>query len=194
MTQAISNAHVGGLAGELAVLLIENETNQAESARIQRDAAREEVVTQANEQVAALRAAANASMTGAFVSAAFSVAGGACEIDAACAQYDVDLGKAESGSAVQVATDQFNANLLGKLGDTLGKLSAPADAFGNGTAERFQAEAKSHETRSEQAKWQASDESTAIDQADRQRDKVLEALQSIQGQQNATNSSIIGRI
>jgi hypothetical protein len=194
MTQAISSASVSGFASELAVLLIENETNQAESARIQRDAARQEVVTQTNEQVAALRAAADAGMTGAFVSAAFSVAGGVCEIEGARAQYKVDLGKAGGGSPVKVASDQFDANRLTKLGDTFSKLSAPADALGKGTAERFQAEAKEHETRGEQAKWQASDESTAIEQADRQRDKVLEALQSIHDQQNAANSSIIGRI
>ena len=90
MTQAISSA--SGFASELAVLLLENESNQAESARQSRDAARENVLSLAQHEMDALHSAASATMTGAYVSAAFTAASGACELGAASSQYDADLG------------------------------------------------------------------------------------------------------
>ena len=175
MTQTISNAGASGFASELAVLLIENETNQSETSRMQRDAARQEVLNQAAEQVAALHDAADATMYGAVVGAAFSVAGGAFQIGAA-------------------TSDSCKAKVLGAIANTSDRLAAPADALGKGTAERYQAEAKRHETFAEQAKWQSSDASTSIDKADKQGDKVLDLLQGIQRDQNSSNNSIIGRI
>jgi hypothetical protein len=194
MTQAISSASASSFASELAVLLVENESNQSEAARIQRDAARQEFLDQSAKQVAALHDAADATTNGALVSAAFSVAGGACQIGAASAQYKVDNLKATDGSCVDEASYQLKASVLGALASTSDKLAAPADALFKGTAERYQAEAKRHETLGEQAKWQSSDASSSIDKADKQSDKVLDLLQGIQRDQNSSTNSIIGRI
>lgn len=194
MTQAISSANASGFASELAVLLLENESNQAECARQTRDAAREDVLSNAQHQIDALHSAADATMDSAFVSAALTVTAGACEFAAASSQYDVDEAKAKGGCAIEIASDQFDATVLSKIAGASSSLGGIAGSFGKGLDEHYQADAKHYEIMADQAKWQASDASSSLDKADRQGDKVLDAVQSIQRDQNASNNAIIGRI
>jgi hypothetical protein len=195
MTQAIPSASPASFASELAVLLIEKESNQAEAAERQRDAARHAFLENAQRQVDALHDAASATMTGALVGASLSIAGGACQIGAAGFQYEVDMGKAYSSCASEIAQNQLNAGILAGLADVSGKLAEPVGVLvGDSTAARYQAEAKRHEQLAEQARWQASDANGAIDKADQRGDKLLDLLQNIQQSQNSTANSIIGRI
>jgi hypothetical protein len=195
MTQAISSANSTSFAGELAAMLIEKESTQADSAKQQRDAARESFLEHAQQQVDALHDAADATMTGAFIGASMSIAGGVCQMGAASFQYDADVGKAYRGCPLQVASDQFHSNVLGDLAEVSSKLADPTKALvGDSTAARFQAEAKRSETLGEQAQWQADDASSAIDKAERRGDKVLDVLQGIQQNENSSTSALIGRI
>ena len=194
MTQAISSANASGFASELAMLLLENESNQAESARQSRDAAREDVLSNAHHQIDALHSAANASMDGALVGAALTVTGGLCDIAAASSQYDVDVGKAKGDCGTLIASSQYDATVFSKVASASSSLAGIANGFGKSVDEHFQADAKHYEIMAEQAKWRASDASTSLDKADKQGDKVLDALQGIQRDQNASNNAIIGRI
>ena len=98
------------------------------------------------------------------------------------------------GCAAQIASDQFNASLLSKVAGVSSSLAGIASGFAKGVDEHFQADAKHFEVLADQAKWHASDASTSLDKADKPGDQVLEALQGIQRDQNASNNAIIGRI
>ena len=178
MTQAITSTGTS-FTSDLAELLLQVETNQSESARLQRDSARESYLENAQQQVEALHDAADATRAGAYTAAALSFASGAFSV----------------GSASLNSTDGFDAKLLGSLAKTTGELAAPLKSLvGDSTAEDFRAQAKYFETRAEQAKWEASDASTAIDKAERRGDKVLDSLQGIQSDRNSANNTVIGRI
>src|SRR5437763_1566622 len=90
MTQAITASSVTSFAAELAELLIETETVQSDSARQQRDAARTDFLHEAENQVKALHDAANDLRTGAWASAALSVASSACSIVGSVEQFKAD--------------------------------------------------------------------------------------------------------
>jgi len=96
MTQAISPA-AAGFATELAELLIQTESAQSDSANLQRDAARKDFLENAQHQIDALHEAADDVRSGAFVSAAFTVAGAACSIASAVDQYAADKQKLPGG-------------------------------------------------------------------------------------------------
>lgn len=194
MTQAITSTNASTFAGELAMLLIETDSNRADSDRLQRDSARQALLENAQHQVDALHAAADATATGALVNGAFSVASGAFSIGAASSQYDADLGKATGGPGCQVAADQFDANIdtaQAKIYASLGELGK---GLSDSAALDCQADAKHFETLAAQSQWQASDASSDADKADKQSDKVLEMLQGTQRDQNQSNNAIIGRI
>jgi len=195
MTQAITGSNSTSFAGELATLLIQIESNQSESSRLTRDAARESYLDNAQKQVDALHVAADATRVGAVAAAVCTVASGGFSIAAASAQFDADVGKATNCNALQVASDELNAKLFDAAAKTSGAVATPLKSFvGDSTAEDFQAEAKRFETRGEQAKWQAGDASSSAEKADRLGDKVLDLLQGIQSDANNSTNAIIGRI
>jgi hypothetical protein len=194
MTQAISTASATTFAGELAVLLIETDANRAESDRLQRDSARASFLENAQNQVDALHAAADATATGALVSAAFTIGSGAFAIGAANSQYDADMAKA-AGASSCTAANQFDANLLTVYAKTYEALGTAGKAIvGDSVALDCQAEAKRYETLGAQAQWQASDAGSDLDKTDKRSDKVLDILQGIQRDQHTANNAIIGRI
>ncbi|HYP77046.1 MAG TPA: hypothetical protein VER12_13855 [Polyangiaceae bacterium] len=201
---SISQVDGVGFAGELAALLLQNEANQDESAHLQRNAARERFLEDAESQVNELNAAANATMTTAFVSAAFTVVGGACEIGGAISQFKADTNSAglkptdycpNSIALRQVVAEQEKtAKMLGAVGKASGALAQPTNVIGQSIAEHHQAAAKRSETAAAQSQWEATDANTAIDKASKQSDAILDTLQAIQRDQNASNNAIIGRI
>lgn len=182
-------------AAELAALLIENETTQAESASQSRESARESYLANVNEQVAELRDAASATLTGALVGAGFSVANGACQIGAANYQYKADVARANGECGKAVAQLQLDASQRSAGGKLFGELGAATKTIAFDTAAGMhQAQAKVEESQAEQANWHASDASTSIDKADKAIDKYLDLLQGIQRDQSGANNAIIGRI
>src|SRR3954470_23714706 len=94
MPTTISASNAVGFASELAALQLQNEEEQTESAQLDRAAARDSYLNAVQSQVDALNADADATMSAAFVSAAFSAAGGACAIGGAVAQFKADLNSA----------------------------------------------------------------------------------------------------
>jgi len=195
MTQAISSANAGGFVGELAVLLLENEETQAQTSRLQRDAARESYLDQGQQQVDALHAAASASRSGALLSASLSIAGGACQIAGASFQFQADVGPSQGACIGEVAADQRAATILGSLGSTSSKLADPLKSIvGDSVAEDYQARAKQHEMLAAQAQWQASDASSEMDKASQRADKELDLVREIQSEQNSATNAVIGRI
>ena len=195
MSQAISGGSSVSVAGELAVLLVEHEANQAESAEQARDAAREAFMVDAQRQVEALHDAANATMVGAFIGASMTVAGGALQISAAQFQYEVDMGRANGGCTSEVASNQLIANTQRALADVFSKTAEPTKALvGDSSAAKRQADAKRQESLAEQAKWQADDARTAVDKADKRGDKVLDVVQGLRQEESSSARSIIGRI
>ncbi|HEY1532447.1 MAG TPA: hypothetical protein VGF76_00460 [Polyangiaceae bacterium] len=199
MTQAISPA-AGGFATELAELLMQTESAQSDSAQLQRDAARKDFLENAQHQIDALHAAADDVRTGAFVSAAFTVAGAACSIGGAVDQYGADKGSSTlcaygPKTNLAIASDTEEANILGSTGKGLDALGGAAKTFlGDAAAADANANAKYFETQAEKAKWLEGDAGTELDKVARLGDKILDTLKGINQDQNAANNALIGRI
>jgi len=199
MTQAIAPSAVG-FASELAELLIQTESAQSDSAQLQRDAARKDFLENAQHQVDALHEAANDIRTGAFVSAAFTVAGAACSIAGAVDQYKADMGSSKlcawgPKTTPDIASHTELANILGSTGKGLDALGGAMKTFvGDAAAADDNAKAKYFETQAEKSKWLASDASTEIDKVAQLGDKILDTLQGINQDQNSANNALIGRI
>ncbi len=194
MSQVISVVNVSGFAAELAALQLENEQNQAQTSRMQRDAAREAYLDQAQQQVDALHAAADATLSGAFISASLTIAGGACQIVGASLEIkpNVDL---KGPCVTDLAANTRAATILGDVGSNSLKLADPLKAIvGDSTAAHRQADAKQHETLAAQAQWRVSDASAEIDRADKRAARVLETVQEIQRDQNSATNALIARI
>jgi len=192
MTAAISMTGTVGLASELAELMIQNETNQEDSERLARDAARNAFLDNSNQQVAALNAAADASARGALFGAAFTIAGAACGIGADVDSFDAET--VDKGTS-QACIDSFDASILRDTDKVFSGLSQYASQLGGGTESAHDtAEAKRFETRATAAKWQADDASASIDKADKLRDKIMDIVQGINQDQTSANNAIIGRI
>lgn len=195
MSQTIAPAGGMSLASEIAVMLIENEAHHAQTGQADRDAARERFLSDSEAQVKALHAAATATMYGALVGASLTAIGGACQIASATYDYDAKVGPLDGACAKNVAEAHENAAIYSALGKTSSELGPLLKGFVfDSTAGDRQADAKEAETRAEQARWQAQDASAEIDKAERQSNKVLDALQSFSQTQNTANTAIIGRI
>jgi hypothetical protein len=191
-------------------LLLQNEDNQTQSARLSRDAARDSFMSESKMQIEALHAAADATASGAALSAAISIAGGACSVAGALDEYDANTAKAElSGLSCQSPTyledsrvlnqafadSHKSAQLWGASANAGGALAGPAKTLvGDCVAEGEQATAKHHETLAEQARWTAGDASETIDKAGKRSDSELQILQGIQNDEHSSNNAIIGRI
>jgi hypothetical protein len=193
MTQAISNAGVSSFATEIAELLIQNETTQADADRAQRDAARATFLADAQKQVDALHAAASATEVGAIVGAAFSTVSGACAIVAADSKFEAET--ADKCDTFTIAGNMRSASNYQTTSKVLSDLAGPAKAIvGDAPAEHEQATAKHFEPLAEQAKWQADDASAEIDKANTLGGKILDIVQSLNQDQNSAANSVIGRI
>ena len=176
---------------ELAVLLIDTEDSQEKSAKLDRDAARQSSLTDARHQVDALREAASDIANGALAGAALTIGGGLCEGVSAGYKFDADT----SSCRTETASLREASSNWGAFGNVSDRLAPQATTLlGTAPAEHDKATAKQFETAAEQARWQAGDASTAIDKAEKQSDKVISLLQSIQGDQNSATNAIIGRI
>ena len=193
MTQAIASSSVTSFASEIAELLIQNEAVQTDSDSTQRDAARAEYLADAQKQVDALHDAASDTEMGAFVGAAFSLAGAACSWGAASAKFDAETTK--PCDTLTIAKDMRDAGYFQGASAGFQALSAPATSLGGGrAADDDRADAKHYETLAEQAKWQASDATTDIDKADKLGDKILDIVQSLNQAQDSATNAVIGRI
>ena len=191
MTQPISAPSATGFASELAELLLETETVQADSAHEQRDAARADFLHEAEAQVKALHEAADDMRSGAWASAAMTVASSACSIVGAVEQFKADTALTRHCGAA----DQLLANKWSAMGKGLESLTAPTKTLvGDAPAADANANAKRFETLAEQAKWVSGDASDEIQKAAQLGDKILALLQGINQDQNSANNALIGRI
>lgn len=173
---SISGTSPAGYASELAVLMLENESQQEKSARLERDAARQSYLDYSQKQVDELHSAADATRVGALASAAFSVGSGAAML----------AGAGTCGGAAK----KWDA-----LAKTTGSLAQPANALlGEAPAGHARASAKEYETSAEQAKWDAGDVSETLQKLQRSSDKVLDFMKSTGDAENQTSAAIIGRI
>jgi hypothetical protein len=171
------DSSVTSVTGQLAVLLLESDQNQQDSERQARDAARAECLAAGAREVQAMHEAADAIESGALVSALFTSAGGALQI-----------GAAFSDSRVEAKT-------LDTSGGLLRDFAKPANAIiGESSAEHHKATAKEYEMAAEQARWAASDAQSNLDRSNRNSDKILDVVSSIQDQQHAATNALIGRI
>ncbi len=192
MTTAISMTSTTDMASELAALMLQNETNQEDSDRLSRDAARNSFLENSQQQVNELNAAADASEQGAFVGAAFTIAGAGCGMVSDVDSFDaetVDKGTSEA------YTDKLDAGLFHDADQGLSGFSQYASQLAGGTlAGHDTAEAKRYETLAEEAKWQADDASSSIDKTDQLGSKIMDIVESLNQDQTSANNSIIGRI
>jgi hypothetical protein len=193
MTQAISTTGATSFATELAELLIQNETTQSDADRATRDAARATFLQDSQHQVDALHAAASAMESGALAGAAFSIAGDACAIGATSYQYDAAT--TDPCDKATIASDTANASYLQDASKIYTQFAATAKTLaGDVPQQNDEADAKHFETLAEQAKWQASDASTSIDNADRLGGKIMDIVQSLNEAQDSATNAVIGRI
>jgi len=182
MTSAISTTSVSSFATELAALVIQNETTQSDADRAARDAARATYLEDAQHQVDALHAAADAVETGAFTGAALSIASCACSFSATIEKFDAN------GCTSDSAQLENASKLCGDLAPFAKTIT------GDVPEKHLEADAKRFETLAEQAKWQASDASSEIDKADRLGAKLLDIVQSLNQAQDSATNAVIGRI
>jgi len=202
MPQAISNPSVTSFATELAELLVQSEAVESDSDRLQRSAARASFLENAQHQVDSLRAAAKATETGALISGGLSALGGLCEVGGAVFKYKAEMdsaglcpGTVNADLSRKVAGEMRDANILHAVGNGLSGLAAPTKSLvGDATAMRDDADAKRFETLGEEARWQASDRSTAIDKRGELGDKLLDLVQDLEQAQSASANAVIGRI
>ena len=194
MTRPISTGDAATFAAEFAMLVMNTDESRSESDRLEREAARASYLENSQHQVDALHAAADATATGAFVGAAFTIGSGALAIEAAGSQYDADVAKSAGDCALQSAS-QYDANTLSAGAKLFSALGDSGKAIiGESASQDLQADAKHYETLAAQAQWEASDASSDMDQVEKRSDKALDTLQSIQRDQSAANNAIIGRI
>jgi hypothetical protein len=191
MTQAITASAATDFVAQLAELLLETESVQSDSAREQRDAARTDLLHEAENQVKVLHEAADDLRNGAWASAALSVASSACSIVGSVEQFKADSALSRRcGAADQALATRWNAS-----GSALGKLSDPTKTLvGDAPAADANANAKLHETLAEKAKWVSGDASDEIEKAAKLSDKILDLVQGINQDQNSANTTLIGRI
>ena len=186
MTQVTSTGSVTSFATEIAELLIQNETTQSDADRVQRDAARVAYLQDAQNQVDALHAAANAVEEGALLGATFSIASSGCSIGATVDKFDSDDGS---------SCDTVESGILSSLGKGCSDVAPLVKGLcGDAPQKHEEANAKHFETLAEQAKWQASDAGTEIDKADKLGDKILDIVQSLNQAQDSAANAVIGRI
>ena len=191
MPQAISAASATDFVAELAQLLLETEQVQSDSAHLERDSARADVLHEAENQVKALHDAADDMRTGAWASAAMSVASSACSIAGSVEQFKADSALSKHCGAA----DQLLANKWSAIGKGLENLAAPTKALvGDAPAADANANAKLFETLADKAKWLSGDANDEIQTAAKLGDKILDVLQGINQDQNAANNALIGRI
>lgn len=165
-----------GLASELAVLMLENESEQEKSARLERDAARQSYLDSSQKQVDALHDAADATKVGAWTSAAFTATSGAAML----------AGSTTCGGAAK----RWDA-----LAKTTGALSQPANVLlGEAPAGHARANAKQYEVDAEQAKWHAGDVSETLQKLQRSSDKILDFMKSTGDSETQNTAAIVGRI
>ena len=191
----ISGVGATSFSAELAALLIENESNHAESQALAREAARNGYMENVKQQVTELHKAADSAMTGAFVQAGAAVASGAAQFGAANYQYKADVAKADGACGKTVAHLQLESSQRSAGAKVFSEIGAAGKAIVFDRAAAYhQADAKLEESQAEQAKWQAGDASASIDKANKAVDKYLDLLQGIQRDEHGANNAIIGRI
>jgi hypothetical protein len=200
MTSAITGSVVTSFAADLAELLLNVESAQSDSATLTRDAARQDLLAEAQHQVDALHAAADDARNGAWVSAALATVGSACQMISAINTYDADMGASKlcalgPRTTADIAEATKSASLWAATGKVLNELAAPVKTLlGDAPAADDNARAKYFETLVDKAQWVASDASSELDKVAKLGDKVLDLLQGINQDQNSSNSALINRI
>lgn len=158
------------LASEVAVLMLESQERRKETEREQLSVARAEFSAALEDEVAALKAEADAGFRGAVLQAGLSVAGSGLSL------WGV-------GRELKQVTWQE------KAGDGLGKLAAP---LGEMVSRNYgAANAKSAEGAQAAAKWQLDDARKALDDANASQTKALDWLGSMVDRDAATMSAIL---
>jgi hypothetical protein len=165
------NVHGGvtSLSGELAVLMLENQEQQKDSAREGLASARHEFSEALADEVQALRDQADAEFRGAMFSGAMSIAG--------------------SGLEAWGATRDCQNPWQERLGAGLDKLSGPLGKM-VGTSYGA-ANAKSAQGLEEAAKWQIDDARDARGDASKLQDKALDWVSSMVDRDAATTAAIL---
>lgn len=160
---------ITGLAGELAVLMLERAEQQKTLQRDQLSLARQEYEDALNAEVEALKEQADATFRGAALQAGLSVAG--------------------SGASLWGLAREQENTWQERLGAGLGSLAAPlGTAFSRTYAA---ADAKSAEGEQTAAKWQLDDAKKELDDAKANQDKALEWLGSVVDRDAATMTAIL---
>lgn len=173
-----------GLAGEIALLVMKNENAREDSARAERDLARAMRQEAAESEVSALRDAADALETGAWVSGSITFLGGGLTVAAGVLRLDADCDDTLK-----------EADLLGDSGGVLGRLAEPADTLvGQSGAQRHQASAKEAAFAGEQAAWQSGDASDSLRRVDRNRDRALDLVESINRAEQAATDAVVQNV
>jgi hypothetical protein len=160
------------VAGQLAVLMLENEQTQKDADRESLSSAREAFAEALADEVAALREQADATRTGALVEGSIGVASGALGVWGSARECD-ELENPWQGPA---------SAGLGKLADPLGQYAS----HNHGAAD-----AKSAQGVQALASWEVEDRRQDIQAAGALQDKALDWLSSQIGQDAATTAAIL---
>jgi hypothetical protein len=173
-----------GLAGEIALLVLNNENVQEEADRAERNAAREMRREAAEEEVEALKDAADALRTGAWVSGAMCLAGGALTVAGGVMSLDAEC-----------AEELRECDVYSDSGDIVSRLAQPANTLiGQSTAESFRADAKQAAFEGEQASFRVNDAGEHASKVLRNRERMLDAIETLNQAEQAATSAVIGNI
>lgn len=173
-----------GIAGEIALIMLNNENAREESERAEREQARAERQAAAEQEVQALVDSAEALRLGAWVSGTIAVAAGGLTVAGGVMRLDAEC-----------SDDIAEAKLFGDSGEVLGRLAGPADTLvGQSQSQLHQAEAKRAAFLGEQAGWRAGDADDGLRTVERNRDRALDALEAINEGERATTNAVIQNI
>ncbi|RYZ01505.1 MAG: hypothetical protein EOO73_35420 [Myxococcales bacterium] len=158
--------------GRLALMVLEQQQTQEDSARTDKSLARERYVEASNDEVEAMRDKAGHLLVGAFVQ-------GAATATASGIQMGDAIGGGESkGAKASADFGHGTAPVLGR-------------AFGDSPAAADDANAKHAASLAEQARWQLEDANKVIDESEKTQDKALDWVSSVDANQASAETGII---
>ena len=173
-----------GIAGEIALLVLNNEQVQGEADRNERSLARAMRHDAARDEFEALQDSADALEAGAWTAAAISFVGGGLTVIGGVMRVEACGKQALKEADVVVSS-----------GEVIAGFARPANTIvGESTSQRFQAEARRAAFGGEQASWRADDASEHLTKVDRNQERVIDLVESINQSEQAAASAVVANV
>jgi hypothetical protein len=174
-----------GTEGQLALLMLENEEAQKDTANADKALARDRFVEASNAEVAAMREEADDIRLGAFFQAGASLTAAGIQAGDVLMAPECD---AQGKEKPEAPWGEIGAGAANSLSQPLGKW------IGDAAVADDRGDAKRAGSAAEQAAWDQADANDAIDHLNDQRDRVTSWLQSENSEQANATAGILANL